>query len=257
MQKSDSISELAKALSKCQAELQPAKFNAINPFLKNSYADLGAIIDAARKPMASNGLSVSQPVEISENTVGVTTILMHASGEWITSVAAMQMGEERGKSAAQVAGSIITYLRRYSLASILGIYADEDGDGNKPEAKTEKAKTTYTTQPEKMTTTSRAAEITQELGFEAVVTEAPKAAPKINGNGNGNGKIIDWLKQSGLAENDFAANGMLGLYNQPISTPEEKKSFMTWARNYRAWRDAGAESKAAAENAHAGVSPEA
>ena len=45
----------------------------------------------------------------------------------------MPIGEEKGKSSAQVAGSIVTYLRRYSLASILGIYSDEDGDGNKPE----------------------------------------------------------------------------------------------------------------------------
>jgi len=48
------------------------------------------------------------------------------------STASLQLGEERGKSLAQVAGSIVTYLRRYPLASILGMYADEDGDGNEP-----------------------------------------------------------------------------------------------------------------------------
>ena len=42
-------------------------------------------------------------------------------------------GSEKGKSNAQVAGSIITYLRRYSLASILGMYSDEDTDGNEPQ----------------------------------------------------------------------------------------------------------------------------
>jgi hypothetical protein len=40
------------------------------------------------------------------------------------------MIDEKGKSAAQVAGSIITYLRRYALAAALGIYADEDTDGH-------------------------------------------------------------------------------------------------------------------------------
>jgi hypothetical protein len=58
---------------------------------------------------------------------------MHTSGEWISSSISMPIGDEKGKSNAQVAGSIVTYLRRYSLASILGIYSDEDGDGNKPE----------------------------------------------------------------------------------------------------------------------------
>lgn len=155
MRKSDSISELAKALAKCQSELKAAKFNAINPFLKNKYADLGAVIDAARQPMTSNGLAVSQPVEIVGDIVGVTTILMHVSGEWIESHAEMTLGEERGKSAAQVAGSIVTYLRRYSLASIIGIYADEDTDGNNSQPKRED-KTTYPTQEERLTTTSPA-----------------------------------------------------------------------------------------------------
>jgi hypothetical protein len=42
------------------------------------------------------------------------------------------MDVEKGKSGAQVAGSVITYLRRYSLAAILNLYSEEDNDGNKP-----------------------------------------------------------------------------------------------------------------------------
>jgi len=64
--------------------------------------------------------------------VGVETILAHESGEWIGSTIFLPLGEEKGKSQAQLAGSVITYLRRYSLAGILGMYADEDGDGNTP-----------------------------------------------------------------------------------------------------------------------------
>lgn len=127
--KSESIKNLAEALSKAQSEFKAVPFNAVNGFLKNKYADLGAIIESTKPVLTSNGLSVSQfPISVDEK-IGVTTILMHSSGEWIENTISMSVGEERGKSAAQAAGSIITYLRRYSLASALGIYSDEDDDG--------------------------------------------------------------------------------------------------------------------------------
>jgi hypothetical protein len=128
--KSDSIAHLAAALSKAQAEIRPAAFNAVNPFLKNKYADLGSIIETAREPMRKHGLSVSQQVIGDGTNIGITTTLMHDTGEWLENTVTLPLGEERGKSQAQVAGSIITYLRRYSLAAVLGIYSDEDGDGS-------------------------------------------------------------------------------------------------------------------------------
>jgi hypothetical protein len=130
MEKSESIKLLAGALAQAQAEMPGVQFNATNPFLKNKYADLGAIISTSKPILGKNGLSVSQLVSTDKGNVGVTTVLMHNSGEWLESTAWLSLGEEKGKSQAQVAGSIITYLRRYSLASILGMYADEDGDGN-------------------------------------------------------------------------------------------------------------------------------
>lgn len=130
---SESIKELATALVQAQAEMPAAPMNAVNPFLKNKYADLGAVIQTSRPVLAKYGLAVSQTVYGEAGSVGVNTMLMHKSGEWISNSICMEIGEEKGKSAAQVAGSIITYLRRYSLASILGMYADEDTDGNHPQ----------------------------------------------------------------------------------------------------------------------------
>jgi hypothetical protein len=117
------------------------KFDSKNPFLKNDYASLGAIIAGARPVLAKHGLSVSQLAFGEDGVAGVETVLMHTSGEWISSSISMPVGEEKGKSSAQVAGSIVTYLRRYSLASILGIYSDEDGDGNKVEPERKPART--------------------------------------------------------------------------------------------------------------------
>lgn len=124
---------LAAALVAAQAELpRRVAFDATNPFLKNRYASLGAIIEASAPVLARNGLAVVQLAESEGPQVGVKTRLIHESGEHIEARIVLDIGEERGKSRAQVAGSIITYLRRYALASILGVYADEDTDGQAP-----------------------------------------------------------------------------------------------------------------------------
>lgn len=125
MERSDSIKNLAIALNKAQADMSGAKKGANNPFFKSKYADLNAVVDAVRIPFAENGLSYSQFPIMEENRVGVETILMHESGEFIASVLMLPMG----KLDAQAAGSAITYARRYSLQSIAGIPAEDD-DGN-------------------------------------------------------------------------------------------------------------------------------
>jgi len=142
--KSESIKELAAA----QSQMPAVQMNAVNPFLKNKYADLGAIISTAQPILAKHGLSVSQLPTSEDDHVGVTTMLMHESGEWLSTEMSLSIGEEKGKSNAQVAGSIITYLRRYSLASMLGMYADEDGDGNAPKPQPAKPQAKPEPQPE-------------------------------------------------------------------------------------------------------------
>jgi hypothetical protein len=131
LEKSESIKNLAIALHKAQEELGRVNFDATNPFLKNQYATLGAIIETSKPILVKNGLSVSQPVTSNDGFIGVTTILMHDTGEYIASTATISVEDQKGLSLAQVAGSIITYLRRYSLAAILNLYADEDTDANK------------------------------------------------------------------------------------------------------------------------------
>ena len=133
MNKSETIINLSKALPLAQGEFRAIRFDSVNPFLKNHFASLGALIEATRAILAKHGLSVIQIPFSEGELVGVETILLHVSGEYISGTMKLPVGEERGKSNAQVAGSIITYIRRYSYGSILGLYADEDGDGNAPQ----------------------------------------------------------------------------------------------------------------------------
>jgi hypothetical protein len=132
MNKSEQINELASALAKVQANLKPAPFDATNPFFKSKYASLGSVIEVA-KVLSEHGLSYSQmPVSDGWN-IGVENILMHESGQWISQTLLVPMDTD-SKNPVQEAGKIITYARRYGLASMLGIYSDEDNDGNDPKA---------------------------------------------------------------------------------------------------------------------------
>jgi len=127
MNKSESIAVLSKALVLAQSEFPRVAFNSTNPYFNSNYADLGAVIETSKPILKSHGLAVSQLVEGAAGEVGITTLLIHESGEYISSCVTILVD---GKNLAQEAGKSITYLRRYALAAILGLYADADNDGN-------------------------------------------------------------------------------------------------------------------------------
>lgn len=125
MMQSEQIDKLTEALAKAQGTIKNATLNKINPHFKSKYADLAAIFDAVRKPLADNGLVVTQTTEIREGGFILVTMLAHASGQWIHSEYPLPMA---GKP--QELGSALTYARRYSLSAIAGVAADEDDDAN-------------------------------------------------------------------------------------------------------------------------------
>jgi hypothetical protein len=125
MDKSESIASLSAALAKAQGQIEGAKKDSNNSHFKAQYADLASVWDACRKALSANGLAVVQIPGRSGEDVTVTTTLTHSSGEWISGIVyARPM-----KADAQGIGSVITYLRRYSLAAMVGV-APEDDDGN-------------------------------------------------------------------------------------------------------------------------------
>jgi len=90
-----------------------------------SYTPLPDILDAVRPVLAKHGLALLQHVGGSGGEVGVETVLIHESGQ-----------EHRGAYVTlpatdpKVAGSVITYLRRYAICALFGIAGDDDLDSS-------------------------------------------------------------------------------------------------------------------------------
>ena len=128
---SDTIGELAGALAKAQGVMRSAKRDGLNTHFGNRYASLNKLIEAAAPALSSNGICVVQASEAvgdeGSPPVGVvTTKLLHQSGEWIESTLAFPLAASLSY---QELGKALTYLRRYSLASMIGIASEEDDDG--------------------------------------------------------------------------------------------------------------------------------
>jgi hypothetical protein len=152
-ERSANITRLAQALVKAQAAMKPAPKSSDNPFFKSRYSDLATIWEVAQQPLADNGLAVLQPISSTQDGKGaiVTTILVHTSGEFVTSTFTVfpRPERERDRNTKQIIpgsepfvtpqslGSAITYGRRYALAAMLGIVSDDDdGEGAEGRGKT-------------------------------------------------------------------------------------------------------------------------
>ncbi|MBP6151869.1 MAG: ERF family protein [Candidatus Methylopumilus sp.] len=117
------INELAKALAQAQAEIGGAKKDSSNPFFKSKYADLESVWEACRVALTKHGLSITQLVGSDERGLNLTTMLLHSSGQSVSTTCSVPVSKQNDP---QAAGSAITYFRRYQLAAIVGVYQTDD-----------------------------------------------------------------------------------------------------------------------------------
>ena len=119
-------SKIATAFVKAQKAFGPALKSSSNPHFRSRYADLSACVEAVIDALNENGIALMQQTAESENGVIVETVLIHESGETLSSG---KLHVPATKHDAQGYGSALTYARRYSLMAACGI-APEDDDGN-------------------------------------------------------------------------------------------------------------------------------
>lgn len=126
MKTSDEIGEISTDLAKAQAVIVNPSKDGINPHFRSKYATLDNGLNIVRECLSKHNICVVQATRVEGNILMLDTRLMHKSGQWIEAeypVCAFP--------AKQIEmGSSITYSRRYSLFSLVGIAGEEDDDGN-------------------------------------------------------------------------------------------------------------------------------
>ena len=141
MKYSESLTNIATALAKVQAEIKNPIKNQINKGVQGApkYANLEDTLQDYVRPICSkHGISVYQSIKTNESgQVGVCTVLIHESGEFIEGdyvfcdiVIPTNGSGKKILTEGQATGVCITYLRRYSLNAALGINGDKDTDGS-------------------------------------------------------------------------------------------------------------------------------
>ena len=123
------MSELTKAHIKFLQDIKTIEEKETNPFHKSKYASLEGALSAILPCLTKNGLTVSWTYSHESGDTILNTHLRHVSGEELVSSAIYP--ETQGKNKLHDWGGNNTYMRRYTLFSILGICAGiEDNDGN-------------------------------------------------------------------------------------------------------------------------------
>lgn len=126
MKTSEQTDKVLPALLKAAGEFKPVVFDAANTHFKSKYATLAAYLDAVRPALFANGLFLSQATCPGDTGIVVESRITHAaSGQWVASTYPVHPI----KSEPQAEGSATSYARRYGLAALLALSAEDD-DGN-------------------------------------------------------------------------------------------------------------------------------
>ncbi|QOZ75362.1 single-stranded DNA-binding protein [Bradyrhizobium sp. CCBAU 53351] len=134
---SERIGIIAAALARAQAELtNPEKTQTAvirSPFPREDdrtfrYASLASGLDIVRKSLSQQEIATIQTTRIEQVTgqIYLTTLLAHASGEWISSDLPVCASKE--VEAPHRMGAALTYVRRYALFALVGIAGEDDLD---------------------------------------------------------------------------------------------------------------------------------
>lgn len=143
-ERSKDLNLLASALAKAQGNMGEAERNSRNDFIGSTYADLTSVIEAIRKPLAEQGLSISQSfVPQAEGATLLSTMILHESGQFLRGFLPLLNVKDYHSL-----GSAISYARRYSINSMLGVCpegSDDDGEtamgrGRNRKARSDKGK---------------------------------------------------------------------------------------------------------------------
>lgn len=130
---------IATVLAAAQAELMDPPRSSFNPHFKSKYADLCTVLQAVRPTLAKHGIAITQATRVEEDG----RVLLITRLSWADEEIVGYYPVTPQQNTPQGMGAALTYARRYALASLVGVAADDDLDGEeqaKAPKKSEKAK---------------------------------------------------------------------------------------------------------------------
>src|SRR5665213_3939855 len=134
---SESIAKLASALAKAQIELVNPEKSLVGTIYPEgasqegrsfNYASLASGLAIVRKTLGQHEIATVQTTSVDQNAgvINLTTVLAHASGEWISSDWPVCAISETATPHRM--GAALTYARRYALFTLVGIAGEDDLD---------------------------------------------------------------------------------------------------------------------------------
>ncbi len=150
-------------LMRAKQEIGTVKKDSKNPFHKSNYASLNAYIDASEEHLLNNGLILVQAGNGNfEKPVMVSTLIHPESGQWLKSYFPIL----NPKADSQGLGASVTYMRRYSISTLLGLVSeDDDGETAVGRGKYEQQKKTKVVEPEPQPVEDEAKYISKYIGI--------------------------------------------------------------------------------------------
>lgn len=124
MKTSDTISEIAKALSLFQENALVLGKNSKG--YGYTYVSLDKIVSRCYPILAQCGLSISHVLSSNGDIPVLCTILMHSSGEFISGAYPLEKVGLKQANDAQQYGAAIAYAQRYATVAILGLATSDD-----------------------------------------------------------------------------------------------------------------------------------
>lgn len=186
--------EFAKAYTEAIARTRDVVADAENPFHSSSYATLSQHIQGTKAVFAQHGLAIVQFPVSDASGVGVETIVLHASGGYISRKVTMPLGD---KPKGQDVGSCISYMRRYAIASVANLAtADDDAESDRVSKTVTSGTGVFTKKSE------------EKAINEAYAKRAEPAAPKAVSSDPDLNVVIHFGKNKGKTLGELPANSL-------------------------------------------------
>jgi hypothetical protein len=184
METSPEIKNIAPALVKFRTKPIFLAKNGTNPHFRSKFATLNDTIESMEPALVACGLTF---VQLPDGD-GLTTIIIHESGEWIKATATLNLD----KQTPQGQGSAITYMRRYALSAAFGITTEDDDDGNEASKPTQPHQAAL-----QRTKTAKPIEVEGPFGSGQVRTVMPAKDPAVELLAQKD-RVVSLLKQLGF-----------------------------------------------------------